>query len=284
MNGVKTVLLLGALTGLLLAGGEALGGRQGLIMGLVLAAGMNFFSYFYSDRLALAAYRAQPVTPTENAGIYRRLGPIVERLCQRAGLPTPKLWVIPDESPNAFATGRDPKHASVAVTAGILKLLNDEELTGVIGHELGHVKNRDILISSIAATIAGAITFLARMAFFFGGYRDDDEGANPIALIAMLILAPIAALLIQMAISRTREYAADAASARFAGTPDGLINGLRKLETWSKRIPLDASPAHQHMFIVKPFTRQTLARLFSTHPSTAERIARLERLRYQPAF
>ncbi|HFB98118.1 MAG TPA: zinc metalloprotease HtpX [Bryobacterales bacterium] len=284
MNGVKTVLLLGALTGLLLVGGEALGGRQGLIMGLVLAVGMNFFSYFYSDKLALAAYRAQPVTPTQNASVYRRIAPITERLCQRAGLPMPKLWVIPDESPNAFATGRDPKHASVAVTAGILRLLNDQELEGVIAHELGHVKNRDILISSIAATIAGAITFLARMAFFFGGARDDDEGSNPIALIAMLILAPIAALLIQMAISRTREYAADATAARLAGTPDGLINGLRKLEMWSKRIPMDASPAHQHMFIVKPFTRHTLARLFSTHPSTAERIARLERLRYQPAF
>ncbi len=284
MNGVKTVLLLGVLTGLLLIGGEALGGRQGLVMGLALAVGMNFFSYFFSDRMALAAYRAQPVTPTENAGVYRRIAPITERLCQRAGIPMPRLWVIPDDSPNAFATGRDPNHASVAVTAGILKLLNDQELEGVIAHELGHVKNRDILISSIAATIAGAITFLARMAFFFGGARDDDEGANPIAMIAMLILAPIAALLIQMAISRTREYAADAAAARFAGTPDGLINGLRKLEMWSKRIPLEASPAHQHMFIVKPFTRQTMARLFSTHPSTAERIARLERLRYQPAY
>ncbi len=281
MNGLKTVLLLGLMSGLLLVGGEALGGRRGLIIGLVIAIGLNFFSYFFSDKMALAAYRAQPVTPERNPEIYRRVAPLVQNLCRRMDLPTPRLWAIPDESPNAFATGRNPKHASVAVTAGILRLMNDREIEGVLAHELGHVKHRDILISSIAATIATAITFLARMAFFFGGSRDDDEGANPMAGLFMLILAPIAALLIQMAISRTREYAADAAAAKYAGSPDGLISGLRKLETWSRRIPMNASPAHEHMFIIKPFSGKAMMRLFSTHPPTAERIARLEKLRYQ---
>jgi heat shock protein HtpX len=282
MNGIKTVLLLGLLSGLLLAGGQALGGRGGLTMGLLLAVTLNFFSYFFSDKLALAAYRAQRVSPTENPEVWRRVGHMTEDLTRRMEIPMPKLWVIPDESPNAFATGRNPRHASVAVTMGILRLLNDQELKGVIAHELGHVRNRDILISSVAATIASAITFLARMAFFFGGSRsDDEEGGNPLAGLFMLILAPIAALLIQMAISRTREFAADATAARYAGTPDGLAGALRKLEAWSKRIPMDASPAHEHMFIVKPFTGQALMRLFSTHPSTDERIARLEKLRYQ---
>ena len=186
-----------------------------------------------------------------------------------------------DESPNAFATGRNPQNASVAVTVGILRLMNDQEIEGVIGHELGHVNNRDILVSSIAATIATAITFMARMAFFFGGSRDDDDGGSPIAAIAMLILAPIAAMLIQMAISRTREYAADATAAKYTGSPDGLINGLRKLEAGSKKIPMNASPAHEHMFIVKPFSRKAISRLFSTHPATELRIARLEALRHQ---
>lgn len=284
MNNLKTVLLLGLLSGLLLAGGQALGGHNGLVLGLVIAIGINFFSYFFSEKLALAAYRAQPVSPTENPEIYRRLGPLTQSLCRRMDLPMPRLWVIPDESPNAFATGRNPRHASVAVTAGILRLMNDHELAGVIAHELGHVRNRDILISSVAATIATAITFLARMAFFFGGARgDDDEGANPFTGLLMLILAPIAALLIQMAISRTREYAADASAAKYTGSPDGLINGLRKLETWSKRIPMDASPAHEHMFIVKPFSGRAMMRLFSTHPATEERIARLEKLPYEYA-
>lgn len=242
---------------------------------------LNFGSYFFSDKLALKAYRAQRVSPTEHPEVYRRIGPLTENLCRRMRLPMPKLWVIPDESPNAFATGRNPQNASVAVTAGILRLMNDQELEGVLAHELGHVNNRDILISSIAATIAAALTFMARMAFFFGGGRDDDEGSNPIALIAMLILAPIAAMLIQMAISRTREYGADAAAAKYTGSPDGLINGLRKLENYSKRIPMNASPAHEHMFIIKPFSRQAMSKLFSTHPATEERIARLEKLRYQ---
>jgi heat shock protein HtpX len=250
-------------------------------MGLGFAVVLNFGSYFFSDKLALKAYRAQPVSPTEHPEVYRRIGPMTDNLCRRMDLPVPKLWLIPDESPNAFATGRNPKHASVAVTVGLLRLMNDQELEGVIGHELGHVKNRDILVSSIAATIAAALTFMARMAFFFGGGRDDERGGNPIAMLAMLIMAPLAAMLIQMAISRTREYGADAAAAKYTGTPDGLISGLRKLENYSKRIPMNASPAHEHMFIIKPFSRRALAKLFSTHPATDQRIDRLEKLRYQ---
>jgi heat shock protein HtpX len=195
------------------------------------------------------------------------------------GLPMPKLWIIPDDSPNAFATGRNPNHASVAFTAGILHLMSDNELEGVIAHELGHVLHRDILISSVAAMLAGTITFLARMAFWFGGSRDDEDRGNPIAAIAMMILAPLAAALIQMAISRSREYDADAASAKYVGSPYPLIGGLQKLETWSKRIPMNASPSTAHMFIVKPFTGQSLMRLFSTHPSTEDRIARLQAMR-----
>jgi len=279
MNNLKTVLLLGLLGGMLLVGGELLAGRQGLIMGLVLAVGINFASYFFSDKLALKMYRAQPVSPQEHPDVWRRIGPMAQNLTQRMGLPMPKLWLIPDESPNAFATGRNPKNASVAVTVGILRLMNNNELEGVIAHELGHVHNRDILISSIAATVATAITFMARMAFFFGGSRDDDR--NPMAALLMMILAPIAALLIQMAVSRTREFAADAAAARYTGSPDGLINGLRKLEQGSKRIPMDASPAHEHMFIIKPFSGRGMMKLFSTHPKTEDRIARLESLRGQ---
>ena len=279
MNTLKTVLLLGLLSGILLAGGEFLGGGQGLVIGLLIAVGLNFFSYFYSDKMALRMYRAQPVSPTEHPDIYRRLGPITQNLTNRMGLPMPKLWVIPDESPNAFATGRNPKNASVAVTAGILHLMNDSELEGVLGHELGHVRHRDILISSIAATVATAITFASRIVFFFGGSGDDRRGSNPLALLAMMILAPFAALLIQMAISRTREYAADAEAAQVTGSPDGLINGLRKLEHYSKRIPMNANPTHEHMFIIKPFSGGMMMKLFSTHPSTEDRIARLESLR-----
>lgn len=281
MNGIKTVLLLGTLSGLLLFAGQALGGQSGLVLGLGFAVVLNFASYFFSDKMALAAYRAQRVSPTEHPEIYRRIGPMTETLTRRMELPMPKLWVVPDESPNAFATGRNPKHASVAVTVGLLRLMDDRELEGVVAHELGHVRNRDILISSIAATIATALTFMARMAFFFGGSRDDDEGSNPIAMLAMLILAPVAAMLIQMAISRTREYSADATAAKYTGSPDGLINGLKKLENYSKKIPMRAQQAHEHMFIIKPFSRRAFAKLFSTHPSTADRVARLERLRYQ---
>ena len=279
-NTLKTVLLLGLLSGLLLVGGEALGGRQGLYMGLGIAVLMNFGSYFFSDKIALSMYRAQPVTETENPEAYRRVAPIVQGLAQRMDLPMPKLYLIPEPSPNAFATGRNPKHASVAFTSGILQLMNDNEIEGVVAHELGHVLHRDILISSVAATIAAAITFLARMAFWFGGSRDDDNrGGGMIGAIAMMILAPIAAMLIQMAISRSREYDADAASAKYVGSPYPLINGLQKLEGWSKRIPMDASPATAHMFIIKPFTGDSLMRLFSTHPSTEDRIARLQAMR-----
>ena len=280
-NTVKTALLLGLLSGILLVGGQALGGRNGLYVGLVIAVVMNFSSYFFSDKIALAMYSSQPVSETENPEIYRRVAPIVRSLTQRMGLPMPKLYVIPEGSPNAFATGRNPSHASVAFTAGILQLMNDNEIEGVIAHELGHVLHRDILISSVAATLAAAITFLARMAFWFGGSRDDEDrgGGNAIAAIAMMILAPVAAMLIQMAISRSREYDADAASAKFVGSPYPLINGLQKLDTYSKRIPMEATPSTAHLFIIKPFTGQSMMRLFSTHPSTEDRIARLQAMR-----
>ncbi len=280
MNAIKTVLLLGAMSSVLLAAGQYFGGRSGLAMGLILAIGMNFFSYFFSEKMALMSSGAIRVSETENSEVFWRIAPMVKRLCERMGLPMPKLWVIPEDAPNAFATGRNPAHSSVAVTVGLLRLMSDDEVEGVIAHELGHIRNRDILISSIAATIAAAITFVARMAFFFGGgRRDDDEAPNPIVGLLMLILAPIAAMLIQMAISRTREYSADAASAKFTGSPNGLISGLRKLESYSKRIPMDASPAMSHMYIIKPFSGESMMRLFSTHPATEERIARLERQR-----
>jgi len=282
MNGLKTVLLLGILSGLLLAGGEMFGGRHGLYIALAVAVAMNFFGYFFSDKLALSMYSAQPVSAAENPEVYARVFPIVQSLTQRMGLPMPKLWLIPDESPNAFATGRDEKHASVAFTIGLLRLMNDQELEGVVPHELGHVKNRDILTSSVAATIAAAITVLARMAFWFGGGRrsDDEEGGSPWAGLIMLIVAPIAAMLIQMAISRTREYAADETSAQVTHNPNELISALGKLESWSKRIPMaDVNPATAHLFIIKPFSGQSLMRMFSTHPSTEDRIARLQAMR-----
>ena len=277
MNALKTVLLLGVLSGLLLFLGEFFGGRNGLYIGLAIAVAMNFFSYFFSDKMALATYSAQPVTPEQNASVYGRVYPIVAGLAQRMGIPMPKLWLIPDNSPNAFATGRNPQHASVAFTAGILSAMSDEEIEGVVAHELGHVLHRDILISSIAATIATAITFLARMGFFFGGSsRDDDREGGAWGGLLMLILAPIAAMLIQMAISRSREYDADAASAKYTGNPHKLISALQKLDAYSKRLPMDATPSTAHMFIIQPFTGESLMRLFSTHPSTADRIARLQ--------
>ena len=275
-NTLKTAALLGFLTALLLVGGQAIAGRQGLYIALGVTALMNFVSYFFSDKIALKSYSASPVTETENPAAYARVEPMVRQLTERMGLPMPKLWLIPDDSPNAFATGRDPAHASVAFTAGLLNLMSDSEIAGVIAHELGHVLHRDILISSVAAMLAGSITFLARMAFWFGGSRDDEDRGSPVAAIAMMILAPIAAMLIQMAISRSREFDADAASAKYVGSPYPLIGGLQKLETWSKRIPMDASPATAHMFIIQPFSGQSFMRLFSTHPSTEERIARLQ--------
>lgn len=283
-NTLKTALLLGLLTAVLLIGGQAFGGRQGLYIALFFAIAMNFSGYFFSDRIALSMYSAQPVTEADNPEVYRRVEPIVRNLTQRMGLPMPRLWLIPDESPNAFATGRNPSHASVAFTAGILRLMNDSEIEGVVAHELGHVLHRDILISSVAAMIAGMITFLASMArwgMIFGGgsRRDDDDRGGALGMVFMAILAPIAALLIQMAISRSREYDADAASAKYIGSPYPLINGLEKLETWSKRIPMDATPATAHLFIIKPFTGGGFMRLFSTHPSTEDRIARLQGMR-----
>lgn len=280
-NTIKTVLLLGLLSAMLLFAGEAIAGRQGLYMGLGLAILMNFSGYFFSDRIALASYSAQPVSESENPEIYARVAPIVQGLCQRMGLPMPRLWIIPEESPNAFATGRNPQHASVAFTVGILRLMDDREIEGVVAHELGHVLHRDILISSVAATIAAAIMFISRMAFWFGGSGDDDDrgGGNAIAGLLMMVLGPIAAMLIQMAISRSREYSADEASAKYTGTPYELISALGKLDTYSKRIPMQADPSTAHLFIIKPATGQFLTQLFSTHPSTESRIARLQQMR-----
>jgi heat shock protein HtpX len=280
-NTIKTVFLLGLLSAILLFAGEALAGRQGLYIGLGFAVLMNFSSYFFSDKIALSMYDAQPVSETENPEVYRRVAPIVQGLCQRMGLPMPRLWLLPEESPNAFATGRNPAHASVAFTVGILRLMDDREIEGVVAHELGHVLHRDILTSSVAATIAAAIMFLSRMAFFFGGSRDDEDrgGGGMIGGLLMMILGPIAAVLIQMAISRTREYSADAASAKYTGTPYELVSALQKLETYSKRIPMEASPSTAHLFIIKPFTGQWFMQMFSTHPSTEDRIARLQAMR-----
>lgn len=275
-NNIKTVLLLGLLTGIILVIGQSFGGRSGLTIALVLCIIMNFSSYFFSDKIALSMYHAQPVTQVEAPQIYR----IMEFLCAQDNTPMPKIFIIPDESPNAFATGRNPQHASIAVTQGALKLLNEAELTGVLAHELSHVKNRDILISSVAATLAGVIMWVASMARFaaiFGGGRDrDDEGGGgALGFLVTLIVAPIAAMLIQMWISRTREYQADASGAETAGSPNGLASALQKLENYSKRIPMEASQSTAHMFIVHPFSGRSLMNLFSTHPSTQERIKRL---------
>jgi heat shock protein HtpX len=240
---------------------------------------MNFASYFFSDKIALAMSGAQPLTPESAPQIYARIAPLVGGIAQRMGIPMPKLYITPEPSPNAFATGRNPSHSSIAFTQGILQLMDDRELEGVIAHELGHVLHRDILISSVAATIAAAITALSRMAFWFGGSSRDDREGNGFEAILMLILGPIAAMLIQMAISRTREYDADAASAKYIGSPYPLIGALQKLDTWSKRIPMEATPATQHLYIMKPLAGSSMMRLFSTHPSTEERIRRLEQMR-----
>jgi heat shock protein HtpX len=275
-NTFKTAFLLTLLTLLLMFIGRFFGGQNGMLLALVFAAVMNFVSYFYSDKIALAMYRAQPVTREELPRAYAA----VERLTQKIGLPMPKIYVIPNESPNAFATGRNPQHASVAVTQGILNLLNDEELEGVLAHELGHVNNRDILISSVAATVAGAITMLASMGRFamifggMGGDRDDRRGGGLGALL-MLILAPIAASLIQLAVSRSREYQADATGAHFTGNPYALASALAKLDAYSRRLPLQATPSTAHLFIIQPFLGMNFGSLFSTHPPIAKRIERL---------
>jgi len=275
-NTFKTAFLLTALTLLLMLIGRAFGGQNGMLLALIIAAVMNFVSYFYSDKIALSVYRAQPVTREQLPRAYD----IVERLTQKIGIPMPKIYVIPTESPNAFATGRNPNHASVAVTQGILGLLNDEELEGVLAHELGHVRNRDILISSIAATIAGAITYfaeIARWGMIFGGYeRDrDNRGGGGFAALFMLILAPIAAALIQLAVSRSREYQADETGAHFTGNPYALASALAKLDAYSKRVPLQATPSTAHLFIIQPFLGMNVMNLFQTHPPIAKRIERL---------
>jgi heat shock protein HtpX len=265
-NALKTALLLGAMSALMLFLGESLGGAQGLLIGFLFAVGTNFASYWFSDKIVLKMYRAKAVGPEH------RLYQVVERLARRASLPMPKVYVIPQPSPNAFATGRNPDHAAVAATEGILQVLSEDELEGVIAHELAHVKHRDILISSVAATLAATIMMVARFAMFFGGGRRDDRDGNPIALFATLLLAPIAAMLIQAAISRSREFAADAGGAKIAGSPQGLVNALRKIESASRAVPLDANPATAHMFIIKPFSMGGMMSLFSTHPPTEQRI------------
>ncbi len=276
-NSLKTVLLLGLLSGILLAIGEMVGGASGLVTAFAFAIVMNFVSYWFSDKIVLKMYRAQEVGPDHKLSVMTR------RLATRANLPMPKVYVIPDNSPNAFATGRNPSHAAVAATEGIMRLLTDPELEGVIAHELAHVKHRDILISSVAATVAAAIMMTARMmqfaAIFGGGRSDDREGSNPIAMMATIILAPIAAMLVQAAISRSREFVADAGGAQIAGGSQGLINALRKLEMGSKQIPLDANPATAHMFIIKPFSGRGLLNMFSTHPPTQDRIEALMNVR-----
>jgi heat shock protein HtpX len=247
---------------------------------LVMAFVMNFVTYFFSDKIVLKMYRAREVSEAEAPVLHR----IVRRLSQKAGMPMPKVYIIPDMSPNAFATGRNPKHAAVAATEGIMQLLSEEELSGVMAHELAHVRNRDILISTIAATVAGAISYMAHMAqwaMIFGGRHDDDEGGSPVASIVMMIVAPIAAMLIQMAISRSREYAADEGGARLQGNPHALANALRKLHNGAQAIPMHATPATSHMMIVNPFSGGGIAKLFSTHPPVEERIARLEAMRLQ---
>lgn len=270
-NTFKTAFLLTALTLLLMFIGRVLGGQNGMLLALVIAAVLNFISYFYSDKIALAMYRAQPVTREQLPRAYE----IVERLTQKIGIPMPKIYVIPTDSPNAFATGRNPNHASVAVTHGILGLLNDEELEGVLAHELSHVRNRDILISSVAATLAGAITWLRYGAMFGGMGNSDNRREGGLGALIMLIVAPIAATLIQLAVSRSREYQADETGAHMTGNPYALASALAKLDAYSKRAPLAATPSTAHLFIIQPAMGASLAGLFSTHPPTAKRIERL---------
>ncbi len=278
INGIKTALLLGLMTALFIIIGSALGGRSGALIAFILAIAMNFFSYFFSDKIALSIYHAQEVSESEYPQLFR----IVRKLANNANISMPKIYIIPQDAPNAFATGRNPNHAAVAITAGALKLLNENELMGVLGHELGHIKHRDILISTIAATVAGAIMIIAdiiRWTAIFGGFsRDRDGESNPVLLIAMAIFAPLAATLIQLAISRAREYEADRAGAQFSGNPLYLASALEKLEYYSKNIPLQGNPTTENLFIVNPFSAKGLINLFSTHPPIEERIKRLREM------
>ncbi len=280
MNKFRTFALMAGLTALFVVIGNALGGQTGMFIAFTLAIAMNFFSYWFSDKIVLKMYGAQQVSQSEAPELYN----MVRTLATRASLPMPKVYIIPSEQPNAFATGRNPENAAVAVTEGIMRILNRDELAGVIGHELAHIKNRDILIGTIAATIAGAISMIANIAQFsmlFGGDRSEDEegGMNPIAALVSIIVAPIAAMLIQMAISRAREYMADEDGARIAGNPRYLSNALRKLHNAAQQISMAATPATAHMFIVSPFSGGGLASLFSTHPPMEKRVARLESMR-----
>ncbi len=276
MNGIKTMLLMMVLTLMLVFFGGLLGGRTGMTFALIMAFGMNFFAYWFSDKIVLAMYRAEEITEKDAPELYN----IVKRLTQMAGMPMPKVYIIDQDQPNAFATGRNPEHSAVAVTSGILRILSREELEGVIAHELSHIKNRDILVATVAAAIAGAISYLAQMAqwaMIFGGGRDrDEEGGNPIVALVMMIVAPIAAMLVQLAISRAREYGADETGAKICGNPLYLASALKKLSMASQRIPMEANPATSHLFIVNPLTGGGFARLFSTHPPIEERVARLE--------
>ena len=279
MQVIKTTLLMGALMGVILVIGQWLGGTTGLLIAFVLAVLMNLGAYWFSDKIVLRTYDAREVSEAQAPKLYR----IVKRLADQAGMPMPKLYIIPSEAANAFATGRNPNHAAVAVTEGILGIMDERELTGVLAHELSHVKNRDILISSVAATLAGAIMIVANMARWsalFGMGRDGDRhGGNLLGLLATAILAPIAALLIQMAISRTREFAADESGARTSGDPEGLASALRKLGRAAEDVPLEAAPQTSHLFIVNPLSGEALMKLFSTHPPLDERIARLRQMR-----
>jgi heat shock protein HtpX len=275
-NQLKTGLLLGLLTALILIFGNLLGGQTGLVIAFILAIGMNVSSYWFSDRIVLSMYKAREVSPQEAPELHR----IVEELAQKAGLPKPRVTVIPEEAPNAFATGRDPKHGVVAVTEGIMRLLSREELKGVLAHEMGHIRNRDILIQTVAATLAGVIMFVSSMvkwaAIFGMGGGNDDEGGNPLLALVLAIVAPIAAMLIQMAISRSREYLADQTGAGLSGHPGSLASALEKLDAYSRKVPVrHGNPATAHMFIVNPFSGRNLGNLFSTHPPIQDRVARL---------
>lgn len=273
-NLFKTALLLGVLTSVLVLLGGALGGQHGMLLGLILAAVMNFGAYWFSDKIALAMSGAQPVEEAQAPELFRT----IRTLATRAGLPMPRVFVIPQDAPNAFATGRNPEHAAVAVTEGIVRVLDHEELEGVLAHELAHIKNRDILTATVAATMAAAISSLGYMAMFMGGSRDREGNSNALGALLMVIVAPIAAMLIQSAISRQREFAADRGGAEIAGSPMGLATALRRIEATVKQIPMEANPATSHMFIIKPFAGG-IGKLFSTHPPTEERVQALMALR-----